>query len=343
MSDGNLDELLVSPLDDEPARRGWWPLIVGVLVGAISVSGIFVLIGEDAAGDEPTVAASDSSVPSTIATNPDQAAAAVEPSPFPQGYVAISDTEAVKAHHIVRSGDQIFVSMTTSYARGLDPKSEPLFLGGSWVLDTASGETIEADGTVFDDGSNGQEIVGSFSPLFTVPSGIEVQPERLRLVERWDSIESTESVRIPVDAWPYQLDEPISLPFEEFSFRFDTLSFDRGDRGGEATWTIEDDLQSHRMVWIELEMRGPDGVIIATAEPWFRPLRTSWFGDTTEVKLRIIPGRVVLATNQDQSAFYEDELGQTEALFVYVSVTTADPVPIDDVSFDLTLLPVQNG
>jgi hypothetical protein len=343
VSDGNLGELLGSPLDDEPARRRWWPLVVGVLVGAVAVSGVFVLIEDDAAGDEPSVAASDSSVPSTTVTIPDEAPAVVEPSPFPGGYVAISDTEAVKPHHIVRSGDQIFVSMTTSYARGLDPKSEPLFLGGSWVLDTASGETIDSDGTVFDDGSSGQDIVGSFSPVFTVPSGIEVEPERLRLVERWDPIEATEFVRIPVDAWPFHLDEPLSLPFEEFSFRFDTLSFDRGDRGGEATWTIEDESQSHRIVWIEVEMMRPDGWKIATAEPRFRPLRTSWFGDTTEVELGIIPGRVVSGRNPDRSAFYEDELGQTEALLVYVSVTTADPVPIDDVSFDLTELPVQDG
>jgi hypothetical protein len=340
VSDGNLDELLGSPLDDEAARRRWWPLVIGVLVGAVSVSGVFLLIEDDALGDEQSVAASDSSVPSTTVTIPVEAPAVVEPSPFPGGYVAISDTEAVKPHHIVRIGDQMFVSMTTSYARGLDPKSEPLFLGGSWVLETASGETIDSDGTVFDDGSSGQDIVGSFSVVFTVPSDIDVQPERLRLVERWVPVELTEFVRIPVDAWPFQLDEPLSLPFSGFSFRFDSLSF---DRRGYATWTIEDDSQTHGIVWIEVEMMGPDGSKTATAEPYFRTSRTSGFGDTTEVELFITPGRVVLVTTEDESAFYEDELGQTESLFVYVTVTTADPVPIDDVSFDLTDLPVQDA
>lgn len=341
MSDGNLDELLVSPLDDEPARRHWWPLVVGVLVGAVSVSGLFVLVGDDAAGDELSVAAPGSSVSSTIVTIPEDAPVVAESSPFPRGYVAISDTEAVKLHHIVRSGDQMFVSMTTSYARGLDPKTEPLFLGGSWTLDTASGETIESDGTVFDeDPISGDEILGSFSAVFTVPSDIEVEPERLRLVERWDPIEQTEFIRIPVDAWPYQLHEPLSLPFEGFSFRFDTLSF---NDGGDATWTIEDDSPSHRIVWIETGMRGPDGSQIAVAEPWFRPPRTSGLGDTTDIRLGIIPGRLVLKTAQDINAFHEDELGQTRELFVTVTVTTADPVSIDDVSFDLTDLPVHDA
>jgi hypothetical protein len=340
VSDGNLDELLVSPLDDESARRNWWPLIVGVLVGAISVSGLFVLIGDDAAGDELPVAAPGSSVPSTTTTIPDEAPVVVEPSPFPRDYVAISDTEAVKPHHIFRSGDQIFVSMTTSYARGLDPVTEPLFLGGSWTLDTASGETIESDGTVFDDSSSGPNIVGSFSVVFTVPSDIDVQPERLRLVERWDPVEQTEFVRIPVDAWPYQLDEPLSLPFEGFSFRFDSLS---SWQWVDAAWTIEGDSQTHRIVWIEVEMRGPDGSKIATAEPWIGPSRTFGFGDATEVDLLIIPGRVVFRTAEDVDAFYEDELGQTKELFVNVKVTVADPVPIDDVSFDLSDFPVQDA
>ena len=340
MSDGNLDELLVSPLDDEPTRRNWWPLVVGVLVGAVSVSGLFVLVGDDAAGDELPVVAPASSVPSTTTTIPEEAPTVMESSPFPRGYVAISDTEAVKPHHIFRSGDQMFVSMTTSYARGLAPKSEPLFLGGLWTLDTASGETIESDGTVFDDGSSGQDLVGSFSVVFTVPSDIDVQPERLRLVERWDPVEQTQFVRIPVDAWPFQLDEPLSLPFEEFSFRLDTLSF---DISGEATWTIEDDSQSHRIVWIETQMMGPDGSVIAAAEPWFIPSRTSGFGDTTEIELQITPGRIVHVTTEDEHAFYEEELGQTRELVVNVTVTTADPVPIGDVSIDLTDVPVQNG
>jgi hypothetical protein len=341
VSDGNLDELLGSPLDDEPARRNWWPLIIGLLVGAVLVLGLFVLTGDDAAGDELPVAAPGSSVPSTTTTIQDEAPAVVESSPFPRDYVAISGTEAFKPHHIVRSGDQMFVSVTSSYARGLDPASEPLFLGGSWTLDTASGATIESDGTVFDeDPISGAEILGSFSAVFTVPSDTDIQPERLRLVERWDPVEQTEFVRIPVDAWPYLLDEPLSLPFEGFTFRFDTLSF---NDGGYATWTIEDDSESHRIVWIETTMMGPDGSQIATAEPWSRPPRTSGFGDTTDIWLGIIPGRLVLKTAEDIDAFYEDELGQTKELFVNVTVTTADPVPIDDVSFDLTDLPVQDA
>ena len=337
MSDGNLDELLASPLHDEPSQRSWWPLIVGVLVGAVSVLGLFVLIGDDVVGDELPVAAPGSSVPSTITTIPDEAPVVVEPSPFPQGYVAISDTEAVKPHHIVHSGDQIFVSMTTSYARGLDPKAEPIFLGGSWTLDTASGETIESDGTVFD-----ERILGSLSAVFTVPSGIEIQPERLRLVERWDPVESLGLVRIPVDEWPYRLDEPLSVPFEGYSLRFDSLLF--GPAGGEGTWTIEGDSQPHGTVWVEVEMRGPDGSTIATAEPWFSPSRTFGFGDTTEaVEFQIIPERVVLNTIRDMDAFYEDELSQVKELMIMATVTTVEPVPIDPVSLDLADLPVRNA
>ncbi len=339
MSDGNLDELLASPLDDEPMRRSWWPLVVGVLAGAVAVSGLFMVIGDGSIGDEPSVASSASSassVPSTTVTIPDEAPAVVEPPLFPWDYEAISDTEALKPHHVVRIGDQVVVSMTSSYARGLDPETEPLFLGGSWVLDTASGETIESDGTVFN-----ERFLGSLSAVFTGPSGIDIQPERLRLVERWDPVESLGVVRIPVDEWPYLLDEPLSVPFEGYSLRFDSLILDPS--GGEAVWTIEGDSQPHGTVWVEVEMRGHDGSKIATAEPWFSPPRTFGFGDTPEVVgFQIIPGRIVLNTINDMDAF-GDELSQVKELMITATVTTAEPVPIDDVSFDLAELPVQNG
>jgi hypothetical protein len=336
VSDGKFDELLISPLE-EPTRSRWWPIVGGVLVGVGVAAAIFMLTGDDVTSDESPPTSEAIALPSTTVRVTTMAPVEVEASPFPAGYDPASDSDAFKPHHVVRVGDRLVVSMTTSYARGLDPETEPWFLGGTWVLDTASGEPIESDGTIFADG-----IPGGFSVVFTVPEGTDMQPEQLRLVERWEPVSSSAMVTIPIDGISYHLDESLTVKLEEFALRFDTLEIQQIG-GGDMAWTLEGDPQPRGIVSVEIEMLGPDGSHIASTEQASRPARTFGFDATTGlIGFGIVPGRLVLNTAEDNDAF-SDELRQVEKLVVTATVTIANPVPIDEVSFDLTFLPVQNG
>ena len=84
-------------------------------------------------------------------------------------------------------------------------------------------------------------------------------------------------------------------------------------------------------------MTGPDGSIIATAEPWSGPTRTFGFiGPTEPTDFEIIPGRVVHSTREDESAFYDVELALVEQLIIHCTVVIADPIRIEPVLIDLT-------
>jgi hypothetical protein len=328
MSDADYRELLVSPFD-QPQQRSWWPLIVGMMVGVIAVGLIFVVGDDESEADGLQAATSDFTTPSATVAVPVDLVVTEDSSPFPSDYFAISATEAVKPHNAVVVGDQIVVSMTTAYARGLDREVEPLFVGGSWALDMSSGETFKSENIVF-----GVDVLGVFSVIFDVPFDEANQPKTLRLVGLWDSVTSTESVVLPIDELPSP-EAPLSVPFDNYTLRIDDVGV--YPDGVEIAWAFAGDTETYGTVWFEVEMRGPDGSMIATAKPWSQPRIT--FGTPEGVVLEIIPGRVVHNTVEDREAFYDDELGQIQELTLRCTATTAVPTQTDPLSFDLTGIP----
>jgi hypothetical protein len=219
--------------------------------------------------------------------------------------------------------------MTTSYARSLDPETEPLFVGASWLLEMSSGETFESERTIFDD-----EVLGAFSVLFNVPSNETAQPQQLRLIERWESATSTESVIVSMDDLPSP-DAPLSVPFGGYTLRLDSIYIE--PEGADVAWALEGGTQPYGTVWIEIEMRGPDRSITATASPGSQQRMA--FEIEGVASLWLIPGRVVHNTVEDLEAFYGVELGQVQELTLDCTVTIPVPAETSRLSFDLTDIP----
>ncbi len=320
-------------------HRQWGLFAIGVVVGIATISGLFYLSRDDAR-DHTLATPSRAVAPSPSTTTTVALPAPAEVAPFPSDYTAISDTESIKAHCVIRAGDVLFVSLTMVYARGLVSETEPLFLGGSWLLETADGQEIASVGTAFDDAPIPEsQVLGSASAAFTVDAGVDVQPKRLRLVDRWDPVVQTESIRIPVSVWPFIDSEPYSVAFDGFTVDITSIFL---ETYGEITWTIEDDSQLHRLVQFDITMVDENGAPIATAIPGSRTPRTSGFGDTSRVGFDIAPARFVANTAEDRDSFFINELAATRELAIAITITTAEPVSVDGVAVDVSELPLCN-
>jgi hypothetical protein len=128
---------------------------------------------------------------------------------------------------------------------------------------------------------------------------------------------------------------PLSVPFDRYTLRIDDVGV--YPDGVEIAWAFAADTQTYGIVWFDVEMRGPDGSMIATARPWGQPRIT--FRTPEPETLKIVPGRVVHNTVEDIEAFYDDEFGQIQELTLHCTATTAVPTPTDPLSLDLTGIP----
>ena len=329
MSQPKFDELLQSPLN-EPSRSRWWPVVLGGLIGAVATAAILMATGSNDPEDDSPAALVPT--PSTTTITVPQA----ESSSFPLGYVAVSDTEAFKPHHVATAEDQIVVTMTTSYARDLDPTTQPWFLGGTWMLDTASGASIVSETTLFDD-----DVPGGFSVVFPVLPGTIVEPQQLRLVERWEPMQSTATVDVrSVPYWPPVgvLVEPLLVPMDGFGLRFDQIWHpqyrERGWRVGRSMATRSPTVSSH---WIRDD--GTRRVVdrnrpaVARIHP---TLRSRCLPRNRRDRGRAHQPAHLESTAELAQAFL-DELELVERLIIHCTVTTGDSQPIDEVVFSLPM------
>ena len=326
-------ELVRSPLDDQPRSR-WWPVIMGGLVGAALTTAAFITVGGDQSEqDVPdvSVAAASTTTTSTTVTAP-----IVEPSRFPSGYGAVDESEAFKVHRILVGEDRIVVAMTTSYARGLDPATQPWFLGGTWVLDFVSGDSIVSEATVFDDAAP-----GGFSVIFSIPTGVVVEPSQLRLVERWEPTESTATFDFHLDTgFDWFGHGPVSIPMDGFVLRFDNVD----PNNGEAIWELEGDLQRRGVVSLTIELMGPGDSKVATAQPLPESLRPYGLGASQgTINLELVPATPGYLDTVEKEVAFASALELVDRLILHCTVTIGEPQPIDDVVFDLTHLAAQNS
>jgi hypothetical protein len=335
VSGGRFDGLLVSPLE-EPSRSRWWPVVAGVVVGAGVVAALFVLTADDEEGEASPPTSEAVALPSTTVALTTTVPVDVEASLFPAGYVPVSDVDAFKPHHVVRAGDRVVVSMTTSYARGLDPAIQPWFLGGTWVLDTVSGDSIVSEATLFDDAAP-----GGFSVLFPIPSGMVAEPNQLRLVERWEPTESTATLDFHLETGFDGFGHgPISIPMDAFVLRFDNVD----PNNGEAIWELEGDPQPRGVVSLTVELMGPDDSKVATAQPSPKSLRPYGLGASQgTINLDLVPATPGYLDTVEKEVAFWNKLVLVDRLILHCTVTIGEPQPINEVAFDLTHLAAQNN
>jgi hypothetical protein len=305
---------------------------MGGLVGAVVTAAALIALG----GDEPEQDPPNVAVVAVSTTTSTTTASVVEPSRFPSGYVAVDESEAFKVHHVSVAEDRIVVAMTTSYARGLDPTTQPWFLGGTWMLDTVSGDSIVSEATLFDDAAP-----GGFSVVFPVPSGVGVEPDQLRLVERWEPTELTATLDFHLDTgFDWFGHGPISIPMDGFVLRFDNVD----PNNGEAIWELEGDPQPRGIVSLTVELMRPDDLKVATAQPSPESLRPYGLGTSQgTINLELVPATPGHLDTVEKEVAFASELELVDHLILHCTVTIGEPQPINEVTFDLTHLAAQNN
>ncbi len=200
MSGVDYEELIRSPLDDlnEPRPGGWGLAVVG---GAVGLAVGVVLVGLLGA-EEPQVAAPE------ITTTTVAAAAPVEiVDDYPEGFVEMVADVAAKPTEVVLDGDSITVAFSVATKRGADPLEVDWPVGGTWVLESASGAVAESS----------RVVIGRFSPsAFSVhfpaaPFGSDTEFAEIRLIDRWDVETFEGSVEVPYQGDPFVMAEPQSV------------------------------------------------------------------------------------------------------------------------------------
>jgi hypothetical protein len=309
VEDPDLSEILRSPLDEPERPASWWPVLAGLVLGAVSVIGGYA------------VAAGNDVVPSpTTTTTRAPAPTAVDLSdlPFPPGYEPISDVVAAKPAYAIRVGDELFIAVTTVYRRGFDTQGVSLG-AGEWVLETATGEALLSNAVVTDPG-----LDGVVSVVFPHPG--EVGLSRLRLVELWERDGREGSVTVPVEGAP---GEHLDVAAVDLGGAV-VLDIDRlvlAERAGSVDWTLSGSGLGGDVA-VVVRVRN-DGQEVAT----YFPSGGVFFGQravrpTTE-------GTIQLSRDQGASG----ELADATELVIEASATLLTAFPAD-VSFDVSGLQV---
>jgi hypothetical protein len=224
MSQIDYEELLRSPLDEVDAHPTppWVPLSSGLVLGLLAGTLVLLLLGGDTA---PTV-----TTEATMETTTTTVAADV--SEYPPGYVEFAPDLAARAEEILVEDDLISVAFTTVVARGADPATTSWPRGGSWLLETAAGVTVESNRVVF-----GAATPGAFSVQFPAASLGPAEFHNISLIERWDPVKLTATVSLPFSGEPFRIDEPVSIPLNsDVTLVVPTLELGRFQ--GSIDWTI---------------------------------------------------------------------------------------------------------
>ncbi len=192
----DLADILHSPLDEPEPPWNWWPLLAGMVAGALIVFAGYRIADS---GSEETVAPP---VPATTVTEaPPDEPAFREPAemPFPPGYVALTDTEAARPVYGIVVGDDLVIAVVTVGRRGFEGGAP--YEGGEWVLEPVDGEAVRSSNVVFD-----AFLPGAFSVAFPDP-GDDVELASLRLVQRWQRDDRNGDATVPIAS----LDEPVAI------------------------------------------------------------------------------------------------------------------------------------
>ncbi|MEN8234444.1 MAG: hypothetical protein ABFR89_05920 [Actinomycetota bacterium] len=195
--DTDFSSLLESPIDDSPReRRSWdaWPIIAGIAVAALAVTGGYLVASSAGESTPTTIAAPETTTTTTTAQTGENVA-------FPPGYAELDDMTAVAPQYIVSGGGEVFVSFATAVRRGFESTGDE-FSGGTWTLEMDDGTTLESSDTVF-----ATSVPGSFSAKFTGTD--DAQPAQITLNDQWRRDHRWSDTEAPFAGLPYDLAEPI--------------------------------------------------------------------------------------------------------------------------------------
>jgi hypothetical protein len=309
--DLDFSEILRSPLD-EPERPGpWWPVLAGLVLGALAVIGGYAVAasGDDAVAGVPTTTTTgETALPSV----------GVSDLPFPPGYEPISDVVAAKPEYATRVGDELFVAVTTVFRRGFDAQGVSLD-AGSWVLETATGEVLPSTAVVTDPG-----LDGVVSVVFPYPG--EVGLSRLVLVERWERDGRDGSATVAVEGAEAERTDVAAVDLGGgVVLDVDRLVLDQ--RSGTVHWTLSGSpLGGDVVVFVRARQDGQD---LATFFP------SGGFFFREQVARPTSEGTIQLSRDQGVSG----ELADATELVIEASATLFAAFPAN-VSFDASDLPV---
>jgi hypothetical protein len=236
MSDEVWQELLQSPLDDNPrrdgdasgGRRGWWLIPLSVFVGGVVAFAGLLLA--DAGNDEVAVATTTTTTTVAGADEPERR--------LPDGYVQISiDGEPVQGSVGVRpemvyaQDDDLYVTLSSVVRSMFDPDRVAVFPGGDWSLQL-DGAALPFSGEITNPLSLGLVTVRFDDAGGEHGAGVL----RLRPVVRTDSENFSEELtfnglpdRIE-GPFEYELEEGITLVVDEISL---------GAESGTVRWHLE--------------------------------------------------------------------------------------------------------
>lgn len=223
MADVDFSEILHSPLDDRPARSSWWPVIVGLVLGAAAVLGGYVLTASDEAAPVTTTVAA------TTPPSDEPAGVPVDEVAFPPGYVPLTEVVALAPVSAIAVDEELLVGVSSVVRRGFDPEGG-LTIAGSWVLETAAGETITSTGAVVDPATP-----GLFSVIFSNPGDVELRT--LRMIERWDPDPRSGSQTAAVEPLPGTVAGPVVLDLGG-GVTLDVTDITIGERIADLTWEL---------------------------------------------------------------------------------------------------------
>ena len=246
------------------AASGWQPRETDSDLKALSQVGAGPSVIE-LRYSRPMWAPTEASIPVPITPSPGMTA---DPTPFPAGFTPVSDGEAVKPNRIIQYGDQLLVSMTSVVRRGLDPVDMDPLIGGRWILETASGSTMESIGMTFDD-----HIPGAFAVVFPMTPDGQLEFTRLQLTERWQPVtEGGESAAGSIEGIPWRLDEPTDINLASgMTVRVDL--FDIEGVGGGGRWAVTNEDRIPAIVTVTGMIIDSSGETVGTTADWSEPAR----------------------------------------------------------------------
>jgi hypothetical protein len=307
LSEIDYEELIKSPLDDVEAASGasWSSAVPGAAVGLL-LGWLLTLVGGDDA------AATVTTVPTT--TQPPVAVVAPD---YPPGYAEIAPGLAASGSQVVLGDDSIVVAFTTATQRGIDPAEVAWPIGGSWLLESESGTTVESARVV-----NGRFSPAAFAVHFPTDrlAGNAALGEA-RMLERWDVEEVSGSIELPFGEEPFAIEEPLSVPIDQ-SLTLIILRLELGRFLAAAEWQITGAKLGTTMQ-MAVRLLDADGTVVGSYER-FPEVREPGEGGTLELFW--------------SQPFPTDQEGAVTAVVDYtVGIVEAVPVSI---SFDLTDVPV---
>jgi|GEM_PF-4744772 len=314
MADGTgFSEILRSPLD-EPGRPGvWWPVLAGMIVGGLVVVGGYTVARSDAG------AAASTSSTATVAGQ-SGATTGLGDVPFPPGYETVSDVVAARPEYAIKVGGELFVAVATVIRRGFDASGVTLD-GGSWTLETGTGELLTSTAVVSD-----PLLPGVVSVVFPDPGDAGL--ERLRLIERWEPDGREGSETVAVDGAAGEWDELASVDLGG-GVTLEVTRLELTERGGIAEWSLTGSpLGGDVAVFVTARREGQDLGSYFSSTGFFLQRRV----------VRPATEGVVVLTRAEGGGELGDVAVATD-LLVEVSATLLTSFPAD-VAFDVTGLVV---